>query len=282
MRKFNFCWLTLLAIFPLASQAAAGRDTKTLALRFELYRDYLIVATGSAGPLQGLHFLLDTGASPTVLDRRLAQKLHLEEVPASIAVLDGSVQAGQTVVPKLHFGPLQKENLSVLVEDLSFFQKALPLHIDAVIGMDVLGDMPIEIDYTSREIYFGSFPRLTTSLPLEFRAGLPVAEARVDQIPLHLLIDTGASSIILFGSSTPRPISAMRISTVNAIGEAERKQVRLHSLRLGETKFGEEDAFMVRRQNDGNQNFDGLMSPAALGITKIAMDRERGWMSFSR
>jgi hypothetical protein len=87
---------------------------------------------------------------------------------------------------------------------------------------------------------------------------------------------------MLFGASTPKPISAMRISAVNAIGEAERKQVRLHSLRLGEAKFGEEEAFMVRRENNGNQEFDGLMSPAALGIRKIAIDRERGLLSFSR
>jgi predicted aspartyl protease len=282
MRKRNFWWLTLLTILPLATQAAVGSDTKTQALRFDLYRDYLIVATGSAGSEQGLHFLLDTGASPSVLDRRLADKLHLLESPASIAVLGGSVQAGQAVVPSLHFGPMQKDNVSVLVEDLSFFQKALPLHIDAVIGMDVLGETPIEIDYTSREIYFGSLPRLTNSMPLEFRAGLPVAEAQIDHVPLRLLIDTGASSIILFGSSTPRPISAVRISAVNTIGEAERKQVWLHSLRLGETKFGEEPAFMVRRENDGNPEFDGLMSPAALGLRKIAIDLERGLLSFSR
>ncbi|HTZ58101.1 MAG TPA: aspartyl protease family protein [Acidobacteriaceae bacterium] len=282
MRKRNFWWLTLLTILPLANQAAAGTDTKTQALRFDLYRDYLIVARGSAGPVKGLNFLLDTGASPTVLDRHLVQKLHLEESPASIAVLDGSVEAGRAVVPDLHLGPMQKQNLSVLVEDLSFFQKALPLHIDAVIGLDVLGQVPFEIDYTSREIYFGSLPRLANSLPFQIKAGLPIAEAQVDRVPVHLLVDTGASSIILFGPSTPRPISPMRISAVNAIGEAERKQVWLHSLNLGEAKFGQEPAFMVRSRTDGNHDFDGLISPAALGITKIAIDRDRGLLSFSR
>lgn len=282
MRQRNFWWLTLLTILPLANPVAARGYTETKTLKFDLYRDYLIVARGSAGPLKGLNFLVDTGASPTVLDRRLAQKLHLEQLPASIAVLDGSVQAGQAVVPALHFGPLEADNLPVLVEDLSFFQKALPLHIDAVIGLDVLGQAPFEIVYPSREIRFNSFPQRAKSLPLQFKAGLPIVDAELNHVSLHLLVDTGASGLILFGQSTPRPVSPMRVSAVNTIGETERKQVWLHDLKLGETQFGQEPAFMVRSRTDGNQDFDGLMSPVALGITKIAIDRERGRLSFSR
>jgi predicted aspartyl protease len=282
MRKRNFWWLTLVTIMPLANPPAARGYTEKQTLKFDLYRDYLIVAQGSAGPLKGLNFLVDTGASPTVLDRRLAQKLHLEELPASIAVLEGSVQAGQAVVPALHFGPLETENLPVLVEDLSFFQKALPLHIDAVIGLDVLGQTPFEIDYPSREIRFGSFSLPSNSLPFEIKAGLPIVNAELNHVSLHLLVDTGASALVLFGQSTPRPISPMRVSAVNSIGETERKQVMLHSLRLGEIQFGQEPAVMVRNRTDGNHDFDGLMSPASLGITKIAFDRERGRLSFSR
>jgi predicted aspartyl protease len=282
MRERNFWWLTLLALLSLANPAAARGYTERQALRFDLYRDYLIVARGSAGSLKGLNFLIDTGACPTVLDRQLAQKLHLEELPASMAVLDGSVQAGQAVLPNLHMGPVQKENLPVLIEDLAFFQKALPFHIDAVIGLDVLGQAPFEIDYPSREIHFGSFPQLPNSLPLQIRAGLPIVDAALDHIPLHMLVDTGASTLIIFGTSTPRPISPMKVSAVSAIGEADRKQVRLRSLTLGEAQFGEEPAFLVRSRSDGNHDFDGLMSPAALGITKLAIDRERGRLSFSR
>ncbi|MGC2403292.1 MAG: pepsin/retropepsin-like aspartic protease family protein [Acidobacteriaceae bacterium] len=282
MRK-RFCWwLTLLIIVPLAKPALAKHDTEPGTLKFELYRDYLIVARGSVGPLKNLNFLVDTGASPTVLDRSLAQKLNLDEAPANISVLDGSVRAGQAVAPSLRFGPLQAANQPVLVEDLSFFQKALPLRIDAVIGLDVLGQTPFEIDYRSREIHFGSYPQLKNSLPFEIKAGLPIVNADLNHIPLHLLVDTGASSLILFGPSTPSSVLPMRVSAVNTIGETEKRQVWLQGLRLGETQFGQEPAFMVRSRADGRNEFDGLMSPAALGITKIAMDCEHGKLSFSR
>jgi hypothetical protein len=285
MRGHSLFGISLLTVLLLAGEPPAKGYTDGQKVRFDLYRDYLIVAKGSAGPLKGLHFLLDTGASPTVLDRPLAQKLHLEEIPASIAVLEGSVPAGQATVPSLQFGPVRRDNLHVLIEDLSFFQKALPVHIDAVVGLDVLGQSAFEIDYISHEIRFGSFPPLANSLPLQLKAGLPIVDAEMNRLSVHLLVDTGAYALILFEPSPPSPASPVRISadrSPSTIGEFDRKQVWLTSLRLGEAEFGKKPAFLVHSRPGAAQDFDGLMSPAALGITKVAVDLERGVLAFSR
>jgi predicted aspartyl protease len=273
MRKSTFCWLGLLAVLAVTGEPIARGQAVT----FDLYRDYLIVARGTAGPLKGLNFMVDTGANPSVLDRRVAQKLHLPESPVSIAVVAGSVAAGQSVVPKLGLGPLHRENLPVLVEDLGFFQKAFPVRIDGIIGLDLLGQSSFVIDYRAREIRFGLSPVLTTSLPLRIKDGLPIVDAVLNSTSVHLLFDTGAASLILFGPSQPRP---MKISV--AIGEFDRKQVWLQSLKLGAADFGREAAFLVQRRGDGRQDFDGLMSPAALGITKVAIDLGRGELGFTR
>lgn len=196
------------------------------------------------------------------------------------------MQAGQATLPSLEFGPTRRDNFNVLIEDLSFFQKAFPVRIDAVVGLDVLGQLPFEIDYTAREIRFGTVPNLASSLPLRLQAGLPIVDAQLNHLSVHLLLDTGASSLILFEPSTPRPASPMRVSEVQrepgAIGEFDRKQVWLASLRLGDAEFGKEPAFLVRSRSDGTQDFDGLISPAALGITKMAIDVGRGVLAFSR
>jgi len=287
MRGHAFCWLSLLTVLLTAGEPSArgygnGRDT----VHFDLYRDYLIVARGSAGPLKGLNFLLDTGASPTVLDRRVAEKLQLTQVPASIAVLGGSVQAGQATVPSLEVGPIRQDNLQVVVEDLSFFQKAFPTRIDAVVGLDVLGQSAFEIDYTLREIRFGTLTPLKNSLPLRLQAGLPIVDAELNHLSVHLLLDTGASALILFKPPAARPASPVRVSEVQpnpgTIGEFDRKQVWLDSLRLGEAEFGKEPAFLVKGAADGSRNFDGLISPAVLGITKLSIDLGRGVFAFSR
>lgn len=286
MRGPNYCLFSLLTVLLVAAEPAArGMDGQ--AVRFALYHDYLIVGRGSAGPLKGLNFLLDTGASPTVLDRRLAQRLHLEEQPTNLALLNGDVTAGQAIVPSIEFGPIRRDNFSVRVEDLSFVQKALPVHIDAVVGLDVLGQSAFEIDYTSRQIRFGLVPPLATSLPLNIRDGLPIVNAELDHFSVHLLVDTGASSLIIFKARPPSPVSPVKIGSVrppaNPSGAFDRKLVRLQSVRIGEAEFGRKPAYLVPSRSDGVQDdFDGLIGPAALGIRKITVDLGRGELTFAR
>jgi predicted aspartyl protease len=283
MRGRNFWCLSLLTLVTLAGEplARASQGALEATVGFTLYHDYLIVAQGSAGPLKGLNFLVDTGATPSILDRRLAQRLGLDELPGSIVFINGSVPAGQAIVPSLEFGPMQRHNLPIQVEDLSFFERALPLHIDAVIGLDVLGQSAFEIDYTRWQIHFGYFRPLANSLPLRIEAGLPIVDAELNHLAVHLLMDTGASSLLLF---EPRaPVSPQKISLASSsIGEFQGKQVWLRSLRLGGKEFGREPAFMVRRPGNQDRNFDGLISPAGLGMTKVAIDVERGVLAFSR
>jgi predicted aspartyl protease len=283
MRGRNFWCLSLLTLITLAGEplARASQEALKATVSFTLYHDYLIVAQGSAGPLKGLNFLVDTGATPSILDRRLAQRLGLDELPGSIVFINGSVPAGQAIVPSLEFGPMQRHNLPIQVEDLSFFERALPLHIDAVIGLDVLGQSAFEIDYTRWQIHFGSFRPLANSLPLRMEAGLPIVDAELNHLAVHLLMDTGASSLLLF---EPRaPVAPQKISLASSsIGEFQGKQVWLRSLRLGGKEFGREPAFMVRRPGNQDRNFDGLISPAGLGMTKVAIDVGRGVLAFSR
>jgi predicted aspartyl protease len=287
----RFCWLGVLLSLALAGQSFAMGNQEIEphrpiegSLRFDLYRGYLMVARGSAGTVKGLTFLLDTGASSSVLDPQLARKLHLPRVPASMAVLGGSVPAEESVAPSLNLGPVERDNIPVLLEDLSFLQKALPVHIDGIIGLDVLGQSTFVIDYVARTIHFGPLPALPDAIPLHMAGGLAILDAEVNHLPAHLLLDTGASSLFLFAKSTGE-VSDLRISVVqqsDTIGESERKQVKLRSLRLGAAEFGQELAFVVPDASHGGHPFDGLISPAGLGIKKVAIDLGRGEAAFSR
>lgn len=275
-------WLLLFTILPLSKPLAARNDTKAQTLRFDLYRNYLIVARGSVGPVKGLNFLVDTGTSPAILDGKVAQRLHLDETPGSLALLGGSISAKRSIVPSLQLGPISVESLPVVVEDLSFFQKSIALPIDGVIGLDVLGKTPFEIDYQSREIHFGVFPRLANILRFDSKRGLPIVEAELDHVPLRLLVDTGASSLFLFRQSTSRPVTPVKVSASKNIGEAEGKQVWLPGLRMAQTLFEPQPGYMVTGRTGGFFDFDGLMSPAMLGITRIAIDTGHGLIAFSR
>jgi hypothetical protein len=120
MRGHRYWLLSLLTILTVAlepvAKASLGRST---AVGFDLYRGYLIVVRGSAGPEQDLNFLLDTGVSFTVLDGRLARKLRLDEQPGVLAGVNGRVAAGRAIAPSLQIGPTRRDHLSVVIEDLS-------------------------------------------------------------------------------------------------------------------------------------------------------------------
>ena len=292
MRDRGF-WMSLVVGFVLTGQALAmdyqeigPRQVTEGTVGFNLYWRYLIVAQGSAGPLKGLNFLLDTGASRTVLDPRVARKLHLEEQPASIVVAGGSVQAAWATLPSLSFGPLQKENVSVQIVDLSFIQKSLPVRVDGILGLDVLGQSPFVIDYVSRKIHFGASLALPNAIPLHVSNGLPIVDGEVNGVAASLLLDTGAPSLILFARNIAGPVAGLKVSTAERspenIGEVDHKQVQVHSLRLGETEFGKESFSVVSDGRPAGYSFDGLLSPAALGVTKVAIDLGRGQVAFSR
>jgi predicted aspartyl protease len=284
MRDRNLSFLSLLLLLALAGAPAARGYTDNKPLRFDLYRDYLIVARGAAGSQKDLFFLLDTGTNPTVLDQRVADKLHLQQSAGVLAGINGRVQTALATLPSLQFGPIRTDNLPVVVEDLSFFEKTLSVRIDGVIGLDAIGQTPFEVDYAARKIFFGSIPPLKNALPLEMRGGLPVLAGELDHLPVQLVLDTGASSLILFkpkGQTSISKVSVVQRSS-SMMGEFERRPMVLNSLTLAQTEFHHQPAFLVQSRWEGTQDFDGLVSPALLGINRLLIDPGRGVVEFTR
>ena len=265
-------WSLFLLMFalPLTDFAKPAEGT----LSFDLYRGCLMIVHGSAGPLDGLNFLLDTGASPTILDPRIAGKLHLALAPARISVMGGSVAAERAIAPSLVLGPVETDNVPVLVENLSFLQKAVPFRVDGIIGLDVLGQSAFLIDYATHRIHFGPYPAMPDSLALHLVGGLAIVDAELNRLPAHLLLDTGASSLIIFARSAPE-----EVRTTRTIGEFARKEVQLRSIKLGEAELGPQPASVV---SESGHPFDGLLNPAILGIRQVAIDLPRAQMGLSR
>jgi Aspartyl protease len=254
---------------------------------FQLYRDYLIVVQGTVGPVKGLNFLLDTGANTTVLSPQLARKLRLDTAATGVAVLGGNVQGEIATAPSLQLGPVRRDNVRVVIKDLSFIQDALPFRIDAIVGLDMLGQSAFVIDYSSREIRFGPVPSMPDSIPLELKDGLVFVDAVVNHTTLRLLLDTAASSLTIFdelpasnsglkGSDHPSPNPPKRI------GDFDHRRAGQMSLRLGEVEFGYEPVFVVPNLRDAGHDFDGMLSPVTLGITRVAVDLNQRTLAFVR
>ena len=264
-------------------QSTSGPGEPAQSVRFQLYRGYLIVVHGSIGAAKNLNFFLDTGATPALLDSGVARKLHLHgEESVSIVRLDRRTLAEETTLPSLEIGPLKRSNLRVVTADLSFYEKVLQVRIDAVVGLDVLGQRPFVIDYPGRVIRFESAPAMQVSLPLRLDQGVAVFDAEIDHTPVHLLFDTGAGSIVLFNKATPGSTGTKDTEESSKTADFEEKKVWLRTLRLGAEEFGQKPALLTRNPKPSQLNVDGLMSPAALGISRVAVDLKAGVLAFSR
>ena len=266
-----------------ARELAPGLGEPAESVRFQLYQGYLIVVHGSIGAVKNLNIFLDTGATRSLLDSRVAKKLNLRgEESVSIVRLDRRTRAQETNLPSLEIGPLKRSNLRVVTADLSFYEKVLPVRIDAVVGLDVLGQRPFVIDYPGRVIRFESAPAMQVSLPLRLDQGLAVFDAEIDHTPVHLLFDTGAGSIVLFNKATPGSTGTKDTEESSKTADFEEKKVWLRTLRLGAEEFGQRPALLTRNPKPSQLDVDGLMSPAALGISRVAVDVKAGVLAFSR
>jgi hypothetical protein len=177
------------------------------------------------------------------------------------------------------------ENIRVVIEDLSFVQGSFPFRIDGIVGLDVLGQTAFVIDYSSHEIRFGPAPSMPDSIQLQIKDGLAFVDADFNHNRVRLLLDTGAPSLVIF-KDLPDPATGQNGGVAQPlpkrIGDSDRKQIRQISLRLGEVEFGHGLASVVPNQRDAGHDFDGLMSPVALGMTRIAIDLNRRTLAFTR
>src|ERR1700675_2833053 len=109
---FFVCFLLVLTLSPLergwsqSSIAPADPASKTqslpraaIKLPIRLYWGYLVIVEGSIGDFQKLSFLVDTGAYPSVIDRKIALKLGLAEQPSRVNLQNKSVQTGLVILP---------------------------------------------------------------------------------------------------------------------------------------------------------------------------------------
>ncbi len=260
-----------------AGKQEAEASSHSVKLPVRLFAGYLVIAEGAIGNLHNLNFLVDTGASPSVVDQKIAHDLKLAEQPERVNLWNKSVQARQVVIPSLSLGPVRVESIPVLAEDLSFLQKALGFKVHAIVGMDVLRKSSFTINYKAKEILFGVPENLAYSVP--FETDTPVITVRMgfQDRRLRMVVDSGGLDLTLFRSrvSEPTGLQAMGTETVaDAGGTFQRTKVRIPELHIGKETVGAQTAFLVDDRKDEGDDFDGVLGVGGLQFGKVAFDFE--------
>ena len=142
---------------------------------FELYQQHLIVTKGSIGPLNGLSLLIDTGTIPSMVDGRIARKLHVQAEPSMLVAFGQSVAIRSTILNGFRIGARQPGAVPAGVSDLSYLEG---VRIDAIVGLDVLARTSFSIDYRKRVLRFSRGRPRRVSRPS--RAGVAVSDGADD------------------------------------------------------------------------------------------------------
>jgi predicted aspartyl protease len=264
-----------LVLFVAAASAGAQSPAE---VRFDSLGE-LVFVQGSIGHCERLRFLIDTGASWTLVDRRVTTRLGLALVPygASVVALDHEARAFRTVVAAIAFGPLRLESHPVLVVDLG----AVPGlgAIDAVIGLDVLRRASFQIDYRSHRLTFGSPPPARSSVPFQTSAPLLSVDVAIGDQPVRLIVDTAASRLTLFPERmrAAGPVAGHNgLDIVGLAGRTRVDAVDLHQVRLGDTVFPTYAGAFLSGASGKYEGFDGILGGLSRAVRRVGFDFERG------
>jgi predicted aspartyl protease len=275
----------VLAAYSLTPRAVLAVENPN-EVSFKLYRGYAIVVRGSVGNLKNLNFLVDTGAVPSVLDQRVAQRLHLTGNTGKLSVFTKKMDTERAVAPKVEVGPLRAAGLPVVVRDLSFVEDALGTRVDAMIGFDFLSQGPFTINYETKKIVFGPIDSSLTAVPYEAHPGYALVELKIQQQSLSLLVDTGASDLVLFASATRDFQDAIRNvgprAWSNMGGEIRVQQVQLKDAFLGPMPWGAQDVFILPDGPNPPAGLRGLLGVSALKARRVGFDPHQSIIAWDR
>jgi hypothetical protein len=108
------------------------------------------VSVGEAGPFR---FVLDTGASLTMISPGLAAQLALDGGSDADGVgAGGSMRVSIHTVGRISVSTATVENLDVAVGDLSPIERAAGTRFDGILGYNFLSRFAITIDYGSETV----------------------------------------------------------------------------------------------------------------------------------
>ncbi len=170
--------------------------------------------------------IFDTGAPGLVLNNRF----YATENPASIqcAGINGNFQCQLHQIKEWSWMGIHHANTNALVSDLSFLENALHQQVYALIGLSVLDDYYVSIDYDRKLISLSEKMDVDKSKVMKFRYvnHLPVITCKVNGVKKTLGLDTGSEINYLFFDDTHKAQLNANASPVLVIGTDNHKDIK--------------------------------------------------------
>ena len=198
------CQILLVAINILFLTFNLSAQTADAPVEFRLVQDHLIVVPVRINDSETLEFLLDTGTNSSVIIPEAAARLKLRAVDRiEIVTVSGSVIAPRSFLPRLTLGGKSATNTEILWSDLPELRR-LDSRISGILGQNFLEQFNFTLDYSEHRINFAdaSENHFNENARLFFETNKEriLLKLKIKQTNLNLVLDSGASHLILFSS----------------------------------------------------------------------------------
>ena len=277
---FSLVCLSLFSPYPLQAneQPRPPENTPGSTLPFRLSSGYLIEVEGRIGDQARLKFILDTGASISIVGQRIAQKLKLDAHPAESFNFDRNLHWETATLPDVQFGPIRAANVAVLVGDLARYSEFAG-KADAIIGMDLLKLSDVTIDLDARNLIFDLTEPRTYLAGGDPMAQCLIVELQVQDRPVRLIVDTGLQGILLYEErlrkSVPELRTAGSIRNATMGGRVQVKQATLPGVIVGNRNREVPVVFLPSPAAGTLPGIDGIVGISALQAHRVHCDFSR-------
>ncbi|MCA9802851.1 MAG: aspartyl protease family protein [Cyanobacteria bacterium HKST-UBA02] len=179
---------------------SAGKVTLVCPVTVDFeYSQKEILVKGRLNNGDELLFLFDTGASDTLIDRRVAAEHFLaKQGKQNMMALSGAVNVDSTVIKRLELGSLIVNDLDARIVPLDSQSRQLGRRIAGIIGTNLIRKFVVKLDYGKPSITFydtDTFERPKTGTMVPFlQPNAPVVKAKLaGGVEMAMLVDTGAA-----------------------------------------------------------------------------------------
>ena len=242
--KKSFCLLLVISLIACNRSSLVFQQPATLT-------NNLVVLPTRVNGSQELPFILDTGASATVIDRRQAGNLGLSITPgADVSTGGGNVEASQIKGVTLKIGDLSLPDLNVVAIDLAGLSAGLGQPIAGILGYDVFQRYVVEIDYAPGLVSFHEPARYVPVsggeiIPIDIEEQTPFVRVSILGLPdapppAKIEFDTGKTGALTLvrefvDAYPPRPGYRRVAITAGALlpGQVPAFVTRIQGLQLG-------------------------------------------------
>jgi predicted aspartyl protease len=253
-----------------------GKPPVNATMPFELVGGFLVVVNAQIGNLNGLRFILDTGATHSLIDRKVADRLRLRRRSGEVISFDRHIDVEWAEIPELRVGPLRGEALRIMVVKLAEYSEFAE-HADGIIGLDLLSkSRKFSIDYDARIV---SFRLADDGTPDHSPSACFVVPVVVQGVRVQLVVDTGLQGIVLYENRLRKRLPKMRIegeSSKAAMGRLRATQVGLPGVQIAGAQVATTVLLMDGPDEDSLPGVDGYLGLMALQAKRVEFDFDAG------